>query len=171
MRCQRSLAILAILGLAAGSWYLVRSRIRDTALAGTAHDQPKPHQHHPPHGGTPVVLGDEAFHLELVRDSGAGTLRAYVLDGELEEFVRIGASRLTLEVEREGGKATQSMLQLLPIADLATGETVGNTSLFEARADWLKATGPFKGVFRDLRIHDQTFKTVAFTFPEGNDKD
>jgi len=168
MRFGRSLAILAVLGLAGGSWCLVRGRIRATALAGTAHDQPKPHQNHPPHGGTPVVLGDEAFHLELVRDPGTGTLRCYVLDGEMEEFVRIGASRLTLEVERDGGKAT---LALLPVADLATGETVGNTSLFEARAEWLKTTDRFKGVFRDLKIQDQTFKAVAFAFPEGNGKD
>jgi hypothetical protein len=168
MRFKRSLAILAVLGVAAGSWYLVRSRIRATALAGTAHDQPRPHQHHPPHGGTPVVLGDEAFHLELVRDPGAGTLRAYLLDGEMEAFVRIPATRLTLDVEREGGKAT---LDLLPVADLATGETVGSTSLFEVQADWLKTTDHFKGVFREVRVQDQTFKTVTFAFPEGNDED
>lgn len=115
-----------------------------------------------------MVLGDEAFHLELVRDPGTGTLRAYVLDGEMEQFVRIGASRLSLEVQREGGKTT---LALLPVADLATGETVGDTSLFEARADWLRTTDRFKGVVRDLKIQDRAFKEVAFAFPEGNDKD
>jgi hypothetical protein len=167
VRLLRPFAILALLGLAAGSWCLVRGRIRATALAGTAHDQPRLHRHHPPHGGTPVVLGDEAFHLELVRDPGAGTLRAYVLDGEMEAFVRIRASRLILEVERGGGKAS---LVLVPVADPATGETVGDTSLFEARAGWLKTTDTFQGVFRDLTIRDQAFKAVAFTFPDGNDK-
>jgi hypothetical protein len=168
MRWKAPIAILAVLAAAAGSWQLVRARIRATALAGTAHDQPKPHRHRPPHGGTPVVLGDEAFHLELVRDPAAGTLRAYVLDGEMEGFVRIAAARLTLEVDRNGGKAT---LALLPVPDPATGETVGDTSLFEARADWLKATGHFQGVFTGLKIRDQAFQRVAFSFPEGNDKD
>ena len=29
------------------------------------------HEHTPPHGGTPVVLGEEEFHLEFVRDAAA----------------------------------------------------------------------------------------------------
>jgi hypothetical protein len=33
------------------------------------------------------------------------------------------------------------------------------------------APSHFKGVFRDLKIQDQTFKAVPFDFPEGNDKD
>src|SRR3954463_15880960 len=46
------------------------------------------HEHTPPHGGTPVVLGAEAYHLELVRDASAGKLQAFVFDGELENFIR-----------------------------------------------------------------------------------
>ena len=45
----------------------------------------------PPHGGTPVVLGNEAYHLELVVDAASGTLQVYVLDGEMENFVRVSA--------------------------------------------------------------------------------
>jgi hypothetical protein len=146
----------------------VRARIRATALAGSAADQPKPHQHHPPHGGTPIVLGDEAFHLELVRDPAAGALKVYVLDGEMEEFVRIKARQLDLQVEMEGRTST---LALKAVADAATGETVGDTCLFEAKADWIKRTGHFKGVLPLLQIQDQTFRKVAFDFPEGNDKD
>ena len=41
---------------------------------------PAKHEHHAPHGGTPVVLGDEAYHLELVRDPAKGKLQAFVLD-------------------------------------------------------------------------------------------
>jgi hypothetical protein len=168
MRWKAPLALLVVVAAAIGSWHLVRGRIRATAVAGTAHDQPKPHINQPPHGGTPVAVGDDAFQLELVRDAATGTLRAYVLDGEMEEFVRIGASRLTLEVTRGGGRTT---LFLLPVADLATGESVGNTSLFEARAGWLKTADPFTGLFKDLKIQDQAFRNVAFSFPEGNRKD
>jgi len=168
MRQRLTLGIAAVLALAAGTWHLVQGHIRATALAGSAHDQPRPHRHHPPHGGTPVAPGDEAFHLELVRDAEAGTLRVYVLDGEMENFVRIAAPRLTLEVDRGGRK---DILALRPVADLATGETVGDTSLFQTQAGWLRTTGSFKGVFRDLKIQDQTFQAVPFGFPEGNDKD
>jgi hypothetical protein len=165
---KQPIAVLLALALAGGGWALVRRRIQATALAGTASDPVRPHQHRPPHGGTPIVLGDEQFHMELVRDAAAGTLRAYILDGELEDFIRIGAKAFTLQVERDGRKDT---LAFRPVADLATGETVGDTSLFEARADWIRRTDRFKGNIINLPIRDQVFRAVAFGFPEGNDKD
>ena len=168
MRLKHAFAPLIVLALAGGAWALIRSHIRATALAGSATDRPKPHRAVPPHGGTPIVVGDEAFTIELVREPGSGTLRAYVLDGELEGFVRIAAQQLSLEVEWQGGR---KVLALKPVADLATGETAGDTSLFETRTDWLKKAGRFKGVFRNLRIHDQDFPAVAFSFPEGNSRD
>ena len=163
-----SIALLAALALAGGAWALVRSRIRATALAGSATDQPKPHRAAPPHHGTPVELGEEQFTLELVRVPESGTLRAYVLDGEMEGFIRIAARQLDLQIQ---GPGRQETLALKPVADPATGETAGDTSLFEARADWLKTADSFKGVFRNLKIRDQTFKSVAFSFPEGNARD
>jgi hypothetical protein len=160
--------IPALAVLTVGGWLGVRARIRATALAGTAHDQPRPHQDKTPHGGTDVVLGDEAFHLELLRDPAAGTLRVYVLDGEMETFVRIRAPRLDLRVERGGRRET---LALMAVADAATGETVGDTCLFEGRAGWLKQADRFKGVFPLLAIQDQTFRNVAFAFPEGSSRE
>jgi hypothetical protein len=168
MSLKKPILVLIVLGLAGGGWFLVRARIRATAVAGTANDPVKPHQDQPPHGGTPVVLGDEQFHLELVRDPAAGTLRAYVLDGEMEAFIRISANSFDIEVDPGGRKQT---LTFKPVADLATGETVGDTSLFEAKADWIKTADHFKGVIKLLPIQDQTFKSVAFGFPEGNEKD
>lgn len=168
MRLKHAIAILAVPVLVAGGWALLRSHIGATALAGSATDQPKPHQAAPPHHGTPVELGDEQFTIELVREPASGTLRAYVLDGEMESFIRISARQLDLEVQRPDRKET---LTLKPVADLATGETAGDTSLFEARADWLKSADTFKGVFRNLKIQDQVFKSVKFSFPEGNAKD
>ena len=168
MDLKKPLALLIVLALAGGGWALVRWRIRATAVAGTAHDPVKPHQDQPPHGGTPIVLGDEQFHVELVRDPASGTLRAYILDGEMEDFVRISAKAFDILVDRDGRKET---LTFRPVADLATGETVGDTSLFETRADWLKQVDHFKGVIKLLPIQDQVFKAVAFDFPEGNDKD
>ncbi|HXA80329.1 MAG TPA: hypothetical protein VNV14_03585, partial [Opitutaceae bacterium] len=45
------------------------------------------HKAQPPHGGTPVALG-ESYNFEFVLDPASGTLSAYLLDDEMEEFVR-----------------------------------------------------------------------------------
>ena len=168
MRCRKFIATLVVLAVAGGAWILVRSRINATALAGTAHDLPKRHRNLPPHGGTPICLGDDGFNLELVRDPATGTLQAFILDGEMEEFIRVADPKIDLLIERDGRKET---LTLKPVADRVTGETVGDTCLFQTRADWLKGADPFKGVIRDLAIQDQKFHAVPFAFPEGNTKD
>lgn len=164
---QRIASLLVFLALAGGAWGLVRARIRATALAGTSHDIPRPHQDQPPHGGTPVGLGDDQFNVELVRDPATGTFKAYVLDGEMEDFIRIHMKALVIDADLGGRKET---LTLLPVADPATGETANDTCLFQTRADWLRSVGHFKGVLRSLKIQDQTFQSVAFAFPEGNPK-
>jgi hypothetical protein len=168
MRYKMPIAFLVVLALAGSAWFLVRARINATAVAGTSHDIPKPHQDQPPHGGTPIGLGEDQFNLELVRDPAAGTLKAFVLDGEMEDFIRISAKVLEIDVEHEGRKDT---LKLLPVADAATGETVGDTCLFLTQADWLKRVDHFKGVIKNLAIQDQKFQSIAFSFPEGNTKD
>jgi hypothetical protein len=130
--------------------------------------QPHKHEHHPPHGGTPVVLGEEVYHIELVRDPEAGTLQAYVLDGEMENFIRSGVP--SIEIDAMGADAPRTLV-LAAVANPATGETVGDTSLFQAQADWLKATPEFDGVLRSITIRGTTFTDVKFNFPKGNDTD
>ena len=126
------------------------------------------HEHHPPHGGTPVVLGDEAYHLELVLDPTDGDLQAYILDGEMENFIRSADPAIEITVTI-GGKTTP--LRLAAVANSATGETVGDTSLFEVRADSLRGATSFDGVIRSVTIRGSTFTTVPFNFPKGNDTD
>jgi hypothetical protein len=124
------------------------------------------HEHRPPHGGTPVVLGDEAYHLELVLDAGSGTLQAYVWDGEMENFIRCDAT--TLEIDVKSGNRSKALV-LTPVANPATGETAGDTALFEAHADWLKTVNTFDGVLKKITIRGTTFADVKFNFPKGND--
>jgi hypothetical protein len=126
------------------------------------------HEHHPPHGGTPVVLGEEAAHVELVRDAASGRLQAYVLDGELENFIRVADAALTIVAAGDGGERT---LTLLPVADAATGETAGDTSLFAAQADWLKTTPRFTARLTAITVRGTAYRDVGFAFPEGNDHD
>jgi len=129
---------------------------------------PHRHEHHPPHGGPPVVLGDEVYHVELVRDGDSGVLQAYILDGEMENFIRSSAPSIEIDATFSG--RTERLL-LAAVANPATGETVGDTSLFQARADWLKATGQFDGVLRSVPVRGTTFSDVRFNFPRGNDTD
>lgn len=138
----------------------------------TSHDHavtaPAKHEHKAPHGGTPVVLGQEAYHLELVREGETGKLSAYVLDGEMENFIRSAVPSIEVVATIGGKKET---LTLAAVANPATGEKVGDTSLFETRADWLKTTAVFDGVLTTITIRGTTFAAVAFNFPKGNDKD
>ena len=133
-----------------------------TARAGAHH-----HEHHPPHGGTPVELGEEANHVEFVLDAPNGKLRAFVLDGELENFVRIAAP--SLEVTATVSEHKEKLV-FLPVANRATGETVSDTSLFEVQADWLKTTPTFDAVLKEIAVHGKTYTNIAFNFPKGSDE-
>jgi len=136
---------------------------KDPAPAAPAH-----HTHVAPHGGTAVVLGAELYHLELVRDATAGRLTAYVLDGEMENFVRVNTP--SFEVIAAPNGHPQS-LRFTPVANTATGETLTDTSQFEAQADWLKSTAIFDATLMRLEIRGTVFTAVPFNFPRGNDHD
>jgi len=129
---------------------------------------PSKHEHRPPHGGTPVVLGEEVYHLELLRDAATGKLQAYVFDGELENFIRSSVPSFEIMAIVKG--APQNLV-LQAVANPATGETVGDTSLFEAQADWLKMTPMFEATLKSITIRGTTFREVKFNFPQGNDTD
>jgi len=120
------------------------------------------HAHTAPHGGTLVELGEHAYNLELVRDNAAGTLTAYVLDGHAEKFVRIKAPAIDL-IAMPGGKFTRIPLQA--VANTSTGETVGDTSQFEAKADWLKTADEFAGIVT-LEIRGTKFEQVPYSLPK-----
>jgi hypothetical protein len=131
--------------------------------ASAADEKPQLHKDVPPHGGTAVPLGDD-FNLELVRDAADGTLSAYVLDDEMEDFVRSSSPSITI-VAKFGGQ-TRALI-LGAVANPATGETVGDTSLFQGRADWLKSTSVFEGNLGSLTIRKATFANVEFSFPKS----
>lgn len=126
--------------------------------------QPEPsasgrgHVHRAPHGGTLVEVGQHAYNLELVRDASAGKLTAYVLDGHAENFIRLTMPSFDLIAFTGGERKT---LTLRAVANPATGETVGDTSQFEAQADWLKSAAEFPGTITTLEIRGTTFTNVA----------
>lgn len=116
------------------------------------------HTHTAPHGGTLIELGQHAYNLELVRDTAAGKLTVYLLDGHAENFVRIAAPAIEL-VAIAGGE--RRPLTLKAVANPATGETVGNTSQFEAQADWLKSGGELAGTITSLEIQGTKFDSIG----------
>jgi hypothetical protein len=126
------------------------------------------HQHHAPHGGTAVVLGNELYHLEFVLDSQARTLTAYVLDSEMENFVRIEQSTLELQITSH---SSQIPLVLNAIENSATGEKQGDTSEFQCTSDFFSKTIAFDAVIKLIKINNHTFSEVKFNFPYGNDRD
>ena len=126
------------------------------------------HEHKPPHGGTPVELGNEEYHVELVLEAASGRLKAYVMDGELENFVRIPAESFEITARFPG---KEEALTFKAVRNNATGEKIGDTSLFEAEADWLKTTTTFDAVIKMLAVRGKEYRNIAFNFPKGNDTD
>jgi hypothetical protein len=122
------------------------------------------HEHVAPHGGTVVVLGDEAFHIEFVHDPSGAAMSAYLLDGHMENFTRIAQPSFEVIARSEGQART---LVFRAVAEAATGETVGDTAHFRATDPWLAGDVAFDGVIPAINVRGATFGDVTFTFPGG----
>ena len=157
-----------LLGLALPALTVGCGKTEPPAVGNSAAPHPHPHQHVAPHGGTPVELGKEEFHLEFVLDDHAGKLSAYVLDGEMEKFIRVPAPGFTVSAKLSDRVET---LNFKAVPNTATGETIGDTSLFETQADWLKTTKTFDGTLAELTIRSRRYAALDFNFPKGNDHD
>ena len=123
------------------------------------------HHHEPPHGGTGVVLGEEEYHVEFVLEAETGRMRAYILSAHMEDFIRTAAESFSVTVNFPDRTETMTFKA---VANNATGETVGDTSEFEAQADWLRTNRQFDAVLKELTIRGRTYENVAFNFPKGN---
>jgi hypothetical protein len=136
-----------------------------SSTAATQHQEPTDHGHDhahvAPHGGTLVVFGEEAAHLELVIDAQNGAIKGYVLDGCAEEGVRIAQLALVIEVDRGAGQ--RATLELQAQSDGLTGERPGDTSVFAGRYDSLVGLDQARSVLRAVTIQGQTYENVAFT--------
>ena len=122
------------------------------------------HVHHAPHGGALTMLGDHVFQLEVLPDAEKRTVSIYVLDGEAERFIRIAAESISAKFVA-GDESSE--LQLAAVANSATGETIGNTSLFVVSApDWA-GRERFKIQIDRLEILGQVFEGLELPFPEG----
>ncbi len=127
------------------------------------------HEHHAPHKGLLIVLGEEFAHLELVFDSSTGSLTAYSLDGEAENAISLSVTEIDFQITPPGGQMFN--LSLKAVENPLTGETIDQTSQFGAQTDLLKGLTEFHVVITEITTKGQTFKNIAFDYPEGNDHD
>ena len=120
------------------------------------------HYHPAPHGGQLVELGayGSGFNLELVLHE-QGFLQIYVLDAHVQNFVRISANSIDIEITEQNG--TTKNITCDPVADPITGEAVGNTSLFTSteRIDKLL---PLTGVINRIDIMESPYENVEINF-------
>ncbi|HTB35319.1 MAG TPA: hypothetical protein VK842_10675 [bacterium] len=128
------------------------------------------HEHHPPHHGSLQVLGDDFAHVEMVLDPQQGLLTAYALDGEAEEPVRLAQKELRVRLRlRPSGRTVD--LALKAVANELSGETVGNTSQFEARSKALLGQTAFSGELARVDVRGALFSRVRLRHPEGNESE
>jgi hypothetical protein len=132
------------------------------APASAAKPGPQGHEHKAPHGGTLVELGEEFAHVELVRDVAAGTLTAYVLDGEAEQAVRIAQPAIELRIDAP----VLRHLEMKGRESALTGERAGDTSEFAAPDDAFKAAGPLRGAIVTIVVKGNTFTNVPFVLSQ-----
>lgn len=122
------------------------------------------HSHAPPHGGTPVVVAEHKYHLELVRDGAAGSMQAYVLDDHLHDFIKVAETNFALAATF-GGKTER--LEFLRVTNAMSPSPSDPSFQFEARADWLKSATNFDGLIPTITLNGQTFTNITFPFPQG----
>lgn len=134
--------------------------------AGHGHDHG--HHHAAPHGGTLVVFGNEAAHLELVLDNKSGTLTGYVLNNEADSAVRIKQPEIRLVLDSGDLKTTTMPISLKAVENPLTGEKKGDTSQFEVTNDKLKKLKKFNVTVELIEIKGAKFEKVRSPFPEGN---
>jgi hypothetical protein len=130
----------------------------------SATSAPAEHEHHAPHGGSLVEIGEEFAHLELVLDPDEGKLTIYALDGEAEKSVRLKQSSIAMGIVDQGSTVN---VELLAVANVLSGETIGDSSQFEAVIDSLRTAKKFQGEFAAVTIKGQTFEHVKFDFALG----
>ena len=123
------------------------------------------HAHEAPHGGTLVVLGEEAAHVELLLDAESGALEAWVLDGSAERGVRLSQPAITLRVLDEPAFE----VRLDAVASSLSGETVGDTSAFRGEDERLRGRTEFEAELGELVVRGVPFEGVSFGYPEGNE--
>lgn len=130
------------------------------------HDEHEEHGHHhePLHkaeGAGMKAIGDHFAHIEMVLKED-GKLILWLTDGGAEKSIRIHQKEIQIEVD---GKT----FSLNAVANSLTGESVGDTSQFEAIIAELKGKSGFEGKIKALTLKGKEFKDIQFHYPLDKD--
>ncbi|MSU44558.1 MAG: hypothetical protein EXS22_11090 [Pedosphaera sp.] len=121
------------------------------------------HTHAAPNGGTLVVLGDEACHLELVHDAASGQLTLYAHQFHPQRaYMKIPMAQI--EVNATVTSESQ-VLVLKAVANETLGNSATNSSEFATATPWLKGRKGFAGTIARVEIGGQAFTNKTFTLP------
>ena len=112
-----------------------------------------------------MTLGDEEVHIEFLVDAEAGTVTAWFFKPHMERYLRIKAESFAVLAKLPNGEAR---LTFAAVANAGTGETVGDTSQFVARADWLAGARSFDAVLPEVSVRGTVYRSIAFNYPNGN---
>ena len=140
-------------------------------LQGEGHDHAhdhaheEPHYHEPPHGGAGVTLGAEDAHIEFLVDAESKTVTAWFFKPHMERYLRMELKSFEVLAKRESGEVK---LVFNAVANPGTGEKVGDTSQFLAKADWLSESESFDAVLPEITVLGKIYQNVAFNYPKGN---
>jgi hypothetical protein len=126
------------------------------------HDHGAAHAHVAPHGGDLVVCREEFAHVEVVLDAASGTLSMYLLGAHGEKPVRSTAKQLAARVQV--GEDTFE-LTLDAVANDLSGESVGDTSLFQGTDPRLVGAEHVEGTLLSAELRGETFTDLPFHVP------
>jgi hypothetical protein len=135
---------------------------RPTSQSASAEDHAHPSS--PPHGGTPVQIGDHGFHLELVHDSIDRTMFAYVLDDHMDKYVDVPPTSFEL-IARTAGQEHRLIFNPVTNAPAASNS---RTSVFSAPAPGFTSVTNFEGVIPKIVLDGKSFENVTFSYPKGS---
>lgn len=74
-----------------------------------------------PHGGSPIELGEEEYHAELIHDDAAKTVTIYLLDAKASATAPIDATEIAINLKHEG-RGEQFKLAASPDANDPSGK-------------------------------------------------
>ena len=122
------------------------------------------HVHQAMRGGMLMELGKHGsgHNLELLLND-KGNFEIFILDAHADNYVRIEQSTIELNLADHNRS-----LILDAISDPATGETVGNSSLFRTSLS-IENFLPLKAEIVDLKIGSSNYLNTALSF-SGNPK-
>jgi hypothetical protein len=120
------------------------------------------HVHEAKHGGVAVELGEHEYQMEFTFGDTPGVLRAYIMDGHMNDYVRIDLPSFSATANVNGSSYP---LVFQATTSSATGEKMGDTALFEATEAWLAARPAIELAVPVITVRGHTYSNLTVHLP------